>query len=86
MSDLREALERRDRQPPADLHDSRTIVAAARRWLALTETGPDYEAARKFSRIDEGNDWPMGVLMEPEAFIQGVVDAALADYLTEEET
>lgn len=67
----------------AGIHPSlKLLCSAARRFLALTETGPDYEAARR--KLEHRMSLPGGVTSEGD--IKPIVDAALADYLTEEET
>lgn len=75
------------------------VLAAARRFLALTETGPDYEAAAKrlylFGAGDERGWQTINRVDDPvfNALVadyneraKAIVDAALADYLTEGET
>ncbi len=85
MSDrLREALSHIDAghvtlTSTAHLWALNEIYAAARRFLALTETGPDYEAALRVTHRHGGPELS-------ENYVRAIIDAALADYLTEEET
>lgn len=70
--------------------------AAARRLLALTETGPDYDRELLADTLDDFLWEKFDVTARPEtldAMVDQVLanlvsksDAALADYLTEEET